>query len=197
MTEGYEWPSRCDAPDLSKLSHHVSLTFVLRRVFTRGGPSNPVSFALVMNFVRIVDALRDDYQRMRDALHEYVTTPNNVISPLFYAISHAEECTTNLLRAIRLGQRIRSDRHGPRVSKLRVLASPIERRVRDFRNEIEHIDRLLVAGENPPAPHCLMVKNDRLDLYGKEIMYAELAAWITSLHALSEELATYQEQKKG
>lgn len=199
MTEGLEakeWPTKCDAPDLSSLEQKLTINLMLNRAFVGGGPSNGRSFALVVNYVRVVDALVIDYNQFRGSLHEYVTTPNTHISPLFNAISDAEECVSNLLRAIRMARRIRKDKLGPHVEKtITVLRDAIVKRVEDFRNEIQHLDNVLVGGTwQPPDPHCLVTRNDRLELYGKEILYSDLATWITSLHALSVNLAQYKEK---
>jgi hypothetical protein len=39
------------------------LTFVLNRVFAGGGPKDPKSYALVMNFIRIVDHFVAEYEQ--------------------------------------------------------------------------------------------------------------------------------------
>jgi hypothetical protein len=59
-----QWPpTTCEMPDLSNLSANASLTFVLNRVFAGGGPKDPKSYALVMNFIRIVDHFVAEYEQ--------------------------------------------------------------------------------------------------------------------------------------
>lgn len=189
-----EWPTRCDMPDLSELQPAVTLSLILHRMFAGGGPTNPKSFALVANLVRIVDALVRDYEYARLSLTRYVNTPNEVISPLFEAISYSEECITNLLRAIRMARRIRSDEYGPPIDKyLPVLHDNVASRVTELRNAIEHVDGALIDGTWSEAdPNCLITRDDRLELYGKEILYVELAKWITALHTIAVKLAQFK-----
>lgn len=189
------WPTRCDMPDLSALEPGVSLRLMLNRAFCKGGPSDAGSFALVVNFVRIVDVVLADYHSVRAALTTYVTTPNEFIYPLFEAISHTETCVTNLLRAIKMARRIRQDKAGPQIDRhIAVLTNNVADRVLAFRNKIQHVDDTLINGTwQPPAAHCLITRDDRIELYGKEILYAELARWITTLHGIASELATYKE----
>lgn len=189
------WPTRCDMPDLSELPSDNSILLMFHRALAGGGPRSPESYALVANYVRIVDASLAEYHAMRAALIRYVTTPNEVIYPLYEAISHAEACITNLLRAIRIARRIRNDRSGPSLDRrIDVLSDSVADRVRDLRNEIQHLDEVLLDGTwQPPSAHCLITRDDRIELYGKEILYSELAGWIGTLHRMSSELAIYRE----
>ena len=179
-------------PDLSGLNSKTSLTLLLNRTFAGGGPKDSRSYALVMNFIRVVDVLVTEYESARESLTEFVNTPNNVISPLLVATGSFELCITTMVRAINLGRRVRKDIRIAR--KMAVLSDVVWGRVNDMRNAIEHIDGQIANNTWVPGePVCLIVKNDRLELIGKEIEYSELAGWITQLQKLSENLAHYKE----
>jgi hypothetical protein len=130
-----QWPpTTCEMPDLSNLSANASLTFVLNRVFAGGGPKDPKSYALVMNFIRIVDHLVAEYEQTWAALTEFVNTPNNVISPIFYATNYCESCISTMIRAVRLGRRIRNDRKSPPLAKkIPVFSDQIWDRINNMR----------------------------------------------------------------
>lgn len=185
------WPTRCDMPDLSGLPPDNSILLTFHRALAGGGPNSPTSYALVANYVRIVDAALAEYHAMRAALIRYVSTPNEVIHPLYEAISHAESCISNLARAVLMAQRIHRDQSGPSIA---VVSNAIANRLRRFRNKIQHVDEKLLDGTwQPPDPHCLVTRDDRMELYGQEILYSELADWIRTLHRVSSNLAVYRE----
>jgi len=168
---------------------------MLNRVFAGGGPTEQKSYALVMNFVRIVDKLVADYERTRANLTEFVNTPNNVMAPLIYATNNCESCITTIIRAIKLGRRIRRDQNGPQIAKkLFVLSDSVSIKLNGIRNAIEHIDDHIASDTwTPDEPICLIIKNDRLEVVSEEITYAELADWVRQLNELAEKLAMYKE----
>ena len=191
-----QWPPKtCEMPDLSDLNSKASLMLILNRMFAGGGPKDSKSYALVMNFIRIVDKLVVEYESARASLSEYINTPNNVISPLLVATGECESCITTMVRAINLGRRIRRDQNGPQLARtIPVLAKAVGSRANDMRNAIEHIDGQIVKDTWVPGePVCLLLKNDRLELIGEELEYSELAAWISQLQQLAEQLAQYRE----
>ena len=169
---------------------------MLNRAFAGGGPSEQKSYALLMNFVRIVDKLVADYERTRANLIDYVNTPNNVMAPLIYATNNCESCITTMIRAIRLGRRIRRDPNGPQIAKkISVLSDSVWNKLNSMRIAIEHIDDQIVNNTWAPGqPVCLIIKNDRLEVVSEEITYVELANWVQQLNDLAGKLALHKEE---
>jgi len=191
-----QWPPKtCEMPDLSGLKSKAVLTLILNRMFAGGGPKNSKSYALVMNFVRIVDKLITEYDETRASFTEFVNTPNNVILPLFVATGECESCITTIVRSINLVRRIRRDHTGPQIAqKIPALSDGVWSRLNGMRNAIEHIDTQIANNTRVPGePVCLLLKNDRLELIGEVIEYKDLADWIRQLQQLSEQLAQYKE----
>lgn len=194
--EGLVWPTRCEMPDLSGLFAKTSLDVALNRMFCGGGPKDPTSYALLMNFNRVVDILIEDYEAARRSMQEATQATGDVpLHALLSAIGHFESCVTNTLRAIRFAQRLRNKSRGVIVPrKLSVLAGVVEQRVRDLRNAIEHLDGQVTGDDwKPGNPLCLMAHESRIELAGLAIGYSELAQWITDLHALAADTAQYKE----
>lgn len=144
----------CQLPDLGHLFARVSITYMLNRYFVSRGPKHPISHARIANFIRIMDAVLEDYRNMRFMVEQYISTANDSISPLFFAINYAENCIANLHRAIRLADAIRRDQHGPHVDKTQLLSSHATKTVREFRDEIQHLDEMLAKGTWKP-PECI------------------------------------------
>src|SRR5262249_38049544 len=158
------------------LDPKVSLDYMLNRYFMGGGPKNPIAHARAVNFIRIIDSILIDYKNMCFMLQQYASTDNNILSPLLYAIGHAENCVGNLHRANHLADAIRRDRNGPQVEKLDLLPAHATQILRQFRVEIQHLDEKLADGTwQPLDAQCMMLSDDCLEIYGKKILCRDLA----------------------
>ena len=178
----------------------VSLFLMIHRFLAGGGSRNATSFALVMNSVRIVDKLVTDYSLAHAQMVAWATTPNEVMGPLFLAIGHFESCVSGMVRAIDFARRIRKDQNGPRVipNKSTVLSDAVYKPINTIRNSIEHLDQDILEGTlSGGVPICLVVRPSAIELSGTQITFAELADWITQLHAISNTLAHYREPSDG
>lgn len=197
-SEQNKWPTKgspCQMPDLAHLFPRISLNYLLNRAFGGRGPADALANARIVNFIRIVDAVVADYQNLRGALVEYLTTDNGRLWPLFNAISFAEECLSNAHRAVLLSEAIRKDRKGPPIEKTNMLSTKAASDIHAFRVSIQHLDGMLAEGKwVPPAAHCLAVTDGGLELYENKLSYADLAQSIIRLHRLADELSNYKEQ---
>jgi hypothetical protein len=187
-------PDRCEMPELSGLNRKLILNLAVRRFIGKYNLADPKTYSLVMSYVRLVDKLIDEYDRTRNTLVEFVTTPGNVMSPLVFATNHCESFLTTMVRVIKLGQRIRKDQNGPPIAKRNpVFTGEVFRRVNNMRCAIEHIDSQIAKNTwNPDAPYMLLLKNDRLTLLGEEITYADLADWCRQIHAVGSDVSTHE-----
>jgi hypothetical protein len=178
-------------PDLSELNSKLSLQFALNRVFGGGGPSDPRSYALAVNFVRIVDIALLSYEQIRLELTTFVNGPGNLISPLLIATGKCESLLECLQRAIRLARRIKSDKNGPSIDRyLGVLTGTTGTCIGHMRDAIQHVDEKLMGKEwRPGDPSWLLMENDRISLMGQEILYSEVAAWLRELHRVATKIA--------
>ena len=193
MTGNGRWPpKRCEMPDLSGESDKKILGHLLNVIFRGGGPKDWQADAFSHNFVRLCDLATHEYELAREALVEQVNTPNNVMSPLFRAVGHFEQCFSALQRALLFAHH----KKGPKLPHSDVLSKRVRKRLRNIRNAIEHTDRDLRKGrisENKQI--MLIVKSDSVELGGNEIYYNELAEWIRSLNKLAEFVVSYCESE--
>ena len=192
-----QWPGkngRCEMPDLSKLSF-LSVFLMIHRALAAGGPKDRTSYALVMNFVRIVDKLVADYGLARDQMVLWANTPNEVIGHLLVAVGHFESCVGSCVRAIEFGRKIRSDRNGPRIIPrgLPVLSDAVFNRINGMRNSTEHLEGAILKGTLADGPICLAVRPKSIELGGEQVNFDELADWITQLHGIADQLAHFRE----
>jgi hypothetical protein len=196
-TSQNKWPtkgSQCQMPDLGNLFPRISLNYLLNRAFGGRGPADALANARIVNFIRIVDAVVADYQNLRGALTEYLTTDNGHFSPIFDAISFAEECLSNMHRAVSLAEAIRKDQKGPQIDKTKMLSTKAASDIHAFRVSIQHLDGMLAEGKwVPPSAHCLAVTDVGLELYQNRLSFTDLAQSVTRLHRLADELSKYKE----
>jgi hypothetical protein len=193
---GLTWPTRCEMPDPSGLFSKTSIDVALNRMFCGGGPRDGTSHALLMNFNRVVDLLIADYEAARESLIAATEMTGGLPLPAFLrAISNFENCVTTATRAIHFGQRLSKRSRGEIIPrKLAVLSKSVEDRVREMRNAIEHLDGQITDGTlKSGGAHCLMPKEDRIELAGHLICFAELAEWVRELHGLATATAQYKE----
>lgn len=192
-----KWPtkgSQCSMPDLGHLFPRVSLNYILGRVFAGCGPTDALAHARIVNFIRIVDAAIADYQNLRGAIIDYITSDNGHFSPVFDAISFAEECVCNMHRAVLLSDAIRRDKNGPPIERTMLLPTKAASDIHAFRLGIQHLDAMLAEGKwVPPAAHCLAITDDGLELYERKLAFNDLARSVTRLHSIANELAQYKE----
>jgi hypothetical protein len=192
---GLELATKNEMPDLSHLFHRIILTHMLNRLGGRG-PTRGVANVLFVNFIRLVDKSLAEYRLAREALSEWVSTSAEHVSPLFRTVDHLETCINTLHRAMTFAARIRSNQDCPDLPKQRsVFSSDAARKIREVRDCLEHFDNDILAGKLPPtAPSILVPRDDCFELLGKKVTYAELASWITQLHAIASSLAHYSER---
>ena len=105
-------PRRCEMPDLSGLRKKIVLDLILNWLFRGRRPLGQKPDALVNSFIRLVDKVVLEYEAARLSLLEYVSAPRGVMSPLFNAAGHLENCLNSLKRAIRFADGSVPRRHG-------------------------------------------------------------------------------------
>lgn len=188
------WPPKtCDMPVLPDNYGETFLKQLLNVVFAKGGPSDFAAAAYSRNFVRLCDLAIQEYNLAREALIEYVNTPNNVMCPLFVATGHFEQCIHAMRRAIRFARH----KNGPRLPRTDVFSFSVESRIRGLRDAIEHTDEKIREEKIKQGEFLMLaVKSDCIELEGKKILYSELAEWLKQLHELSEIVATYREDRE-
>lgn len=184
-------------PDLSGLKPN-SLQLTLSQVTGRI-PEDYKVYALVLNFVRLVDFASLDFENCRTSLLKYWKRRDNSTVPLGFLIlgaGHFEACITNLKRAIEFLKAIRGY-SGLKPStqtlirqKYNVLNGRVEKAVTDMRNCVQHlygdVKKGLIADGQPIYPSSSDL--DGMKLGQHKILFSDLAAWLTELHTISENL---------
>jgi hypothetical protein len=78
-----------------------------------------------------------------------------------------------------------------------VLAGAVEKKIRDMRNAIQHLDEKVTKGMiHKGEPVCLVPEMQGVRLGNFNISYQELASWIRELHYLAGEVTHYKEPPK-
>jgi hypothetical protein len=186
-------PTVCGLPDLSALRQDKMLRLAERKIVGMTGPPVWLTETLRINYVRVTDHLIHEYEKTREELTLYVNEAGSGFLRtlhLIRATGHFEAAVTNMVRAIGLARRLRRAKDGPPIEKnVQVLRDDVANRVGDLRNAIEHI---FGSNSDPVPPAWLILKNEKCELEGIEILYGDFAHWIEQLDKIAVEAAEYQ-----
>jgi len=183
-------------PDLSDLSK-VSLSFAFSRIFLASGPESYAQYALVMNYIRLVDLAVAEYQEGRELALRY-WEPGQSLGAMIRASGYFEACLSNVKRSLNHLKVIRSYKDFPPELKgrlprqLKVLRGSAEKQITAIRDAIQHLERdiqnLDVKQDNPI---CLMLEFEQLMLGNYSISYQELSEWLKELHQCATKIHGY------
>ena len=185
-------------PDLSDLSK-VSLYFTTHRTFFASGPESYAQYALVANYIRLVDLAVAEYQDGRERAFRYWEPSESLaLSAMIRASGYFEDCLSNVKRAINHLKVIRSYKDFPQDLKdtlprqLKVLRGDAEKKITNIRDAIQHLEKdvenLNVKQGNPI---CLMLEFERLMLGDYSISYQEISEWLKELHRCATNIHGY------
>jgi hypothetical protein len=187
-------------PDLSDLSSR-SISLAMRRFFTSSGPKGGEAYALVMNFVRLVDLAVSEYKSGRLAILEFANSNEELrLGSAIRSSAHFEVCIDALKRAINHLKAIRGNPTVPQDLKgllprgINLISGEVESKVTQMRHAIQHLEERIQKGEIIEGQSlALQPTRDDLQLGPLNLRYVELAGWITEAHTLSATLIGYHE----
>ena len=185
------WPPKtCEMPELPKDYGETIILFLNSVIFVNCGRSDYAAASYSKIFIRLCDLAIQEYNLARESLISHVSSPNMVMSHLFVATGHLEQCINAMRRALRFARH----QNGLKLPRTEVISSRVENRIINLRGAIEHTDerirdKVIQEGEF----FMLAVKSNAIELDGKEILFSELAEWLKQLQELAEKVATYKE----
>lgn len=183
------------APNLSELDE-LSLGFALNHILNNSGNYNHTDYALVMNFVRLVDLAIREYENGRRKLCE---SQNNNTARLWLTIvasGHFEVCITTIKRTIGHLKGIRSNKtiRDNLPQSIKILNGKSEKQITDMRNAIQHFDEQIKKGEiKKGQPLFIIPTETAIELGAYTIQFADLSSWLRELHKCASSLALYKE----
>ena len=167
---------------------------------------------LATTYVRLVSAAVVEYEEGSKRLKEFWSTHSAVnLGALHRSTSHFESCIFNMNRSINCYRRLRSDKLRDPIAvalkkeKVTFARDTCSDRIREMRNEIHHLEEALLDGritegqnaalraDGPEAPHPLEANQttktfDRLVIGSHEILFRDLAQWLTEMISVVEHL---------
>lgn len=154
------------------------------------------TYALLMNFMRLMDLAIREYENGRRLLDEFKAPSSSFrLSPIFLASGHFEGCVSTLKRVINYVKVIRSHPKVPQDLKvllpgrLTVLRGHVEKQITDLRDAIQHLENQIQKGEIAPGDAiCLEPSQHGLNLGKHKVLYSDLAGWLQELHCHGEKL---------
>ena len=176
--------------------------------------------SLATMYVRLVEAAIVEHKLGKANLLDFWSTHSAVkLSALNRSISHFESCLSDMHRAINCFTRLRRHKSLPEALKSilsaerpRFVAEYVAGQLRDIRNEIHHLEKLVLDGrleqgqpialqaDGPEFPHPTEANQtiktiDRLTIAGREISFLDLTAWLTEMGRFAEKLVASQTEQ--
>lgn len=173
--------------------------------------------ALTTTYVRLVEAALVEYRLGEAKLKEYWNTHSSInLAAINRSVSHFESCLSDMHRAVNCFRRLRRHKDLPdglrtvlSAEKPRFVADRVSDQLRDFRNEMHHLDELVIDGrlqqgkpialrpDGPEVPHPTETNQtnktiDRLVIAQRELRFADLASWLTEMARFAEKIAAYK-----
>ncbi len=190
-------------PDLSDLKTR-SISFLINRIFLRAGPKEYKAYALVVNFIRLVDNAVTEYKLGRKSLLLYGRASLSLgMNHYLDAGSHFEISIDKTHRAIKHLQKLKGLKD-PSLQPFRslipkqmpILSTSATKQVRDMRDAIQHLYEDIVSGKIIQGQSLMLdPKQEQLELGQFHILYSDLAMWLRNLHELSSDLAKFREKQ--
>lgn len=185
-----------EIPELSDLKSQ-SVLLAVNRFFRGAGPKDWKAWALVLNYVRLVDLAVTEYEIARKAILEFASLNETLLldRPI-QASGHFETSVTATKRAIDHLKALRShQRLRDLLPKgITVLSGNVENKVTTMRGAIQHLEEDIKNGKiSPSQAIALSPKEHTIELGRCSIRYLDLADWLRELHSLSVKLTSYWE----
>lgn len=194
-----------EIPDLSGLDRPF-LTFWAKILFTSHIATKQSTIAVVNTFMRLVDSCLTEYQAAAECIKAYYKSSTDVkLSRVNRAVTHFENCVSNMQRAIRCFNKFRNDRALDQGVRDRLRAhqhtfhlGSTEHKLGLVRNMVHHLDTAAVKGEitpgqsfslQPTGPEVPVPEEtgqtlktiDRLEIGPHTILMSDLAGWLTQM----------------
>lgn len=176
--------------------------------------------ALASTYMRLVEAALVEYRLARPQLNAFWNTHDSInLSAMHRAIAHFETCLTDMHRAISCFVRLRRRPELPdelrailNKEKPEFIAARVSDRLREIRNAIHHLEERVAEGTiaqgesfiltadgietpHPTEPGQTNKAFDRLKIGSHEILFSELAGWLTEMARFAEKISTYEPHK--
>ncbi len=175
--------------------------------------------ALAITYIRLVEAALVEYRLGVSKLKEFWDTHDSVnIGAMNRSVSHFESCLSNMHRAIICFTRFRKHKDLPenlqvvfKNQRPRFVANQISDQLRNIRNDIHHLEELVMKGEvqqsqpfslmpkgpeieHPTEPNQTIKTIDRLVIAEREVLFRDISRWLKEMASFAGKIATYEEK---
>lgn len=203
-----------EAPEISEYPSGFP-QFWLKSIFIQTVSTRYQVNALASTYVRLVEAALTEYSLGSTKLQEFWTTHTSLnLGAMHRSMSHFESCLSNMYRATNCYRKLRRNRDRDPLSVALNMERPsfateaIADRFRLMRHEIHHLEELVMDGrlqEGQPfalkpdgleTPHPTEANQtikivDRLVIGEREILFAELVAWLKEMAWVAQKIADF------
>ena len=174
--------TECNAPDLSSEKYNWLNRFLLNAAFIVRLPSKDK--ALLFNLVRRVEGAYTTYNLARTALVEYISSPQNTISPYFRALLHYEVCIAQTYQGAELLSKVNE------TNVFEKGDGSLLERIHKIYVDSKHMDEMIDGGKTPnKATAAIWLTNEGIESARSAITYEELASTLSNLNNVAKQAA--------
>lgn len=193
--------------------------FWVKVVFIGAFSSSYQLRALATTYIRLVEAALVEYRLGESKLKEFWGTNESInLGAMNRSVAHFESCLSDMHRAIMCFTRFRRHKDLPENLQLvlkqerpRFASSQISDQLRIIRNEIHHLEELVMKGHiqqgqsftlspngpeipHPSEPNQTIKTIDRLVIAQRELLFRDIAIWLTEMGSFADKIAKYEEK---
>ncbi|MER2584266.1 MAG: hypothetical protein ABTR20_16240 [Candidatus Competibacter sp.] len=172
--------SECSAPELKEEPNWLN-AFILKSIVVFDIPAK--NRAYLLNFLRRAEAANTAYREARTQLSLYLSTPQNVISPYFKALTQFEVCIAWCYQGYELiarasGSQLYRQGHGSRYEKLQIVYV-----------DSKHMD-FMISGDKLPSDSTsgLWIINSGLESSRGCLTFEDLHCLLCEMKDLAEKI---------
>jgi len=203
-----------EVPDISEYQQGFP-KYWLKFLFIGTVSQNYQVNALVGTYVRLVEAALVEYRLGASMLRQFWGTHTSLnLGAMHRSMLHFESCLSDMNRAINCYRRLRRHKEQNPLylalnnEKPSFATDPVANKIRLMRNEIHHLDELVMNGriqegqpfaikpDGPETPHPTEANQttksiDRLVIGQHELPFSSLATWLTEMGRFAEKIADF------
>ncbi len=191
------FPPECKMPDLSHLEK-LSNRLVVQLLIGEPGITKKVSLYR-RNFIRLIEKALLEYEQARQVILDQIAEANRPAKEmektgryidLFGFTNHIEDCINAIRRIYKLLERIKAEKVSPSIPReIRRLVESKNDNIAELRNQVEHIDDIILNDElapNKPMMLAITKNGDGVMISYYEIKFTDLAIILKNMREIGE-----------
>jgi hypothetical protein len=189
----------CKMPDLTQLEM-LSNRLVVQLLIGEPGITKKYS-RYRKSYIRLIEKALLEYEQARQVILDQIKEANRPAKEMektgryvnfFGFTNHIEDCINAIRRTYKLLERIKTEKVSPSIPReIRRLVESKSEDIAKLRNQVEHIDEIILKDElapNRPIMLAITKNSDGVIISHYEIKFTDLAIILKNMHEIGEHI---------